>query len=60
MVIHPFLGITLVDQAISHDGPASWRSHDIAVGRHFDDPATPLVAETRAVAGLADRRSTQD
>ncbi|SRR5258708_7021312 len=55
MVIHPFPGLELVDPAISLDDPASWRSHDIAVGRHFDDPATPLVAETRAVSGLADR-----
>jgi hypothetical protein len=55
MVIHPFLGIELVDPAISRDDPAPWRSHNIAVGRHFDGPATPLVAETRAVAGLADR-----
>ena len=55
MVIHPFLGIKLVDPATSHDDPASWRSHNIALGRHFDGPATPLVAETRDVPGLADR-----
>ena len=55
MVIHPFLGIKLVDPAISHDDPASWRSHNIAVGRYFDGPATPPVAETRDVAGRADR-----
>ncbi|SRR5258708_28521699 len=55
MVIHPFLGIKLVDPAISHDDPASWRSHNIAAGRHCDGPATPLVAETRDVPGLADR-----
>jgi hypothetical protein len=55
MVIHPFLGLELGDPAISLDDPASWRSHDIAVGRHFDGPATALVAETRAVPGLADR-----
>jgi hypothetical protein len=40
---------------ISHDDPAPWRSHNIAVGRHFDGPATPLVAKTRDVPGLADR-----
>jgi hypothetical protein len=50
----PFLGIKLVDSMISHDDPAPWRSHNIAVGRHFDGPATPLVAETRNVPGLDD------
>jgi hypothetical protein len=51
MVIHPFLGLELVDSAISRDDPASWRSHDIAVGRHFDGPTTP-AAETHAVPGF--------
>jgi len=55
MVIHPFLGLELGDPAISLDDPASWRSHDIAVGRHFDGPATPLAAERHGVPGLADQ-----
>jgi hypothetical protein len=57
MVIHRFLGIKLVDPAISHDDPASWRSHNIAVGRHFDGPTTPLAAQRRGVPGLAARTS---